>query len=111
MTTAGAGLLFQDQGGLVAGDRLLQAMGNDARILVTSLTRHAVKAVRLSDRAAILTPINMSTAQEIAFRPVNFVEARAPLVLDFASAFHGFRHVRHGLENLPDPNLRRTSYD
>lgn len=63
-------------------------------IVVATLSRQSLNAARMLPNVAVLTPMRLAMAQELAFRPpFPFSKGVPPLVLDFAGAFDGFHVV------------------
>lgn len=75
-------------------------------IVIATLSRQSLNAARLLPNVAVLTPMRLALAQELAFRPpFPFPKGVTPLVLDFAGALDGFHNVekvmRVGRSRLP----------
>ena len=64
------------------------------RLVIATLSRQSLNAARMLPNVAVLTPMRLALAQELAFRSrYPFRKGVTPLVLDFAGAFDGFHVV------------------
>lgn len=79
-----------------SADELTMRVEHDGGILVAGLSRVAIAAAVRSDSVVVLAPLDVSTAQELAFRPRSILRKREPKVLDLAQAFRGFPDVQYG---------------
>lgn len=74
-------------------------------IVVAPLSRQSLNAARMVPNVAVLTPMRLALAQELAFRsPYLLSKEVTPLVLDFAGAFDGF-HVVEKVMRLSQGSL------
>lgn len=84
-----------------SADRIVRDLSSRGGVIIAHTSRQSIDAARQIDRVAVLTPLRLAAAQEIAFRsPKRFMPDRFPLVLDFADAFRGFPNVEIGLDRL-----------
>lgn len=81
-------------------ERIVEKLSERGGVVVAATSRQSVDAARASTNVAVLTPLRLPTAQEIAFRSsMHPQQGSLPLVLDFADAFRGFPNLEFGLQS------------
>lgn len=77
-----------------SAEKIRSILTHKGGIVIAPLSRQSLNAARLLPNVAVLTPMRLTLAQELAFRPADrFSRGVAPLVIDLANAFTGFPSV------------------